>query len=229
MHEKLLHRTAGRLADGHRRRHRARPPETAGTTGPGELVLDPVKVRDFSAGTLGAQDEAALAREVAELLPHGWDLPYKLKQALQELIAHLGGEDELMKWLDTHPGRPRLTARIYALLGLLDQYGGTPEVVEALRRSRERDPYPAGLRELLVPQTDAETLSDLGYRIEAFLTDGKVERAAALALTTADWLRRSLTGAEAEQAGLDDLLTYAREDLDQAAKEAKATGGGGGP
>lgn len=223
MHEKLLHRAGDRLA--HRRRAR---PSSIARAGHGELVLDPAKVRGFTAGTLGEQDEAGLAREVAELLPHGWDLPYKVKEALQEVTAHLGGENELMEWLDTHPGRPRLTARLYALLGLLDQYGDTPEVIGALRDSREQEPYPAGLDEVLVPQTDEETLSDLGYRIEALLADEEAGKAAALALATADWLRRSLAGPAAPQARPDDLadlLTHVREGIDRAAGEAKVSAG----
>ncbi|MEO3764699.1 hypothetical protein [Streptomyces sp. B8F3] len=213
MHEKLLHRAGGRLTH----RHDGRP--SAARARPEELVLDPAKVRGFGAGTLGRQDEAGLALEVAELLPHGWDLPYKLKAALQDVIAHLGGEAELMTWLDTFPGRPRLTARIYVFLGLLDRYGDVPEVVEALRDARTREPYPAGLRKVLVPQTDAETLSDVGYRVEALLTDGKVEQAAALALAIADWLRRSLTGPVA------DLMAHVREDIAQAAGETTAAPG----
>ncbi|MFF0728555.1 hypothetical protein [Streptomyces sp. NPDC004134] len=206
MHEKLLHRAGDRLTH----RHHARPSATA-RTGTEGLVLDPAKIRALRAGTLGPRDEAGLAREVAVLLPHGWDLPYKLKAALQEIIAHLGSEAELMKWLDTHPGRPRLTARIYAFLGVLDQHGGTPEVVRALRESRSREPYPPGLQHVLVPQTDAETLSDLGYRVEALLADGEDEKATALALATADWLRQSLSATpQTGLAGLADTVTRVR-------------------
>ncbi|AUH38919.1 hypothetical protein [Streptomyces sp. CMB-StM0423] len=218
MYEKLLHRAGGRLAP----RHHGRQSATSRTR-PEELVLDPAKVRGFRAGTLGPRDEAALALEVAGLLPHGWDLPNKLKAALQDVIAHLGGEAGLMQWLDEFPGRPRLTARIYVFRGLLDRYGDAPEVVEALREARGQEPYPAGLRDVLVPQTDSETLSDLGYRVEASLTDGEVERAAELALAIADWLRRSLTGPVA------DLMGHARADIAQAAAEAAVPRSPAGP
>ncbi|AKH86389.1 hypothetical protein AA958_33835 [Streptomyces sp. CNQ-509] len=218
MHEKLLRRGGGRLT--HRPDDR---PSAAAPARPVELVLDPAKVRGLGEGTLGAHDEAALAREVAELLPHGWDLPYKLKAALQDVIAHLGSEADLIRWLDTFPGRPRVTARIYVFLGLLDRYGDAPEVVEALREARIRKPYPEGLRDVLVPQTDSETLPDLGYRVEAALTDGKVERAAELALAIAGWLRRSLTGPVAE------LMGHAGEDIAQAAGEAAAPRSPAGP
>ncbi|WP_326794084.1 hypothetical protein OG946_35910 [Streptomyces sp. NBC_01808] len=220
MHDKLLHRAGGRLTH----RHDTHPSSSAAAaTRPEELVLDPAKVRGLGAGTLGPHDEAALALEVAELLPHGWDLPYKLKAALQDVIAHLGSEADLMKWLDAFPGRPRLTARVYAFLGLLDHYGDAPEVVDALRDARTREPYPAGLRDVLVPQTDTETLSDMGYRVEALLADGNVEQATTLALAIADWLRRSLTGPAA------DLMGHARADIAQAAGEAAVPRSPAGP
>ncbi|WBB61766.1 hypothetical protein O7599_04220 [Streptomyces sp. WMMC500] len=221
MHEKLLHRIGGRLTH----LHHTRSPATARSE-PGTLGLDPVKVGRFGAGTLGAEDEAVLAGEVADHLPHGWDLPHKPEEALHEVITHLGGEDALMQWLDRYPGRPRLTARIYVLLGLLDQYSDAPAVLKALRTSRGQEPYPEGLRDFLVPQTDEETLSDLGYRVEQFLAEGQVENAVALALATADWLRASLTGPEAVQTGVGDLaalVTSARDDIEEAAAAATGT------
>ncbi|WP_181791233.1 hypothetical protein [Streptomyces phytophilus] len=78
-------------------------------------------------------------------------------------------------------------------------------MVGALCRFRVRDPFPPGVGEFLVPQADAETLSDLGYRIEVFLADGEVGEvgeAAALALAAAGWLGESLGGPVAGPTGL---------------------------
>lgn len=223
MHEKLLHRAGGRLIH----RHHGEPPARA-RVGPDRFGLDPAKVGGFTAGTLGAQDEARLAQEVAELMPYGWDLPYKPQEALHKVVAHLGGRDELLEWLDGYPGRPQLTARIYVLLGLLDQYGDTPAVVKALRRSRSQEPYPAGLRDFLVPQTNEETLSDLGYQVEDYLSDGQDQKATALALATADWLRHSLSRPDAPRTDPDDLadlVTHVRSDIDEAARrQSRARG-----
>lgn len=223
MHEKLLHRAGSRLVH----RHHDEPPAAA-RTGPDGFGLDQAAVGRFTAGTLGPQDEAGLAQEVAELLPHGWDLPNKPEESLRKIVTHLGGQEQLLEWLDGYQGLPQLTARIYALLGLLDQYGDEPAVVMALRESRGQQPYPAGLRDFLVPQTNEETLSDLGYRVEEFLSEGKDDNATALALATADWLRQSLSlpGAPRTDPGdLAELVGHARTDIDEAAAAANGEPG----
>ncbi|MGN0119837.1 MAG: hypothetical protein ACI39M_20405 [Streptomyces albidoflavus] len=43
-----------------------------------------------------------------------------------------------MTWLDRFPGLPRLTARLYVLMGLLDRYGEESAVIDALRESRAK-------------------------------------------------------------------------------------------
>ncbi|MBY8882427.1 hypothetical protein [Actinacidiphila acidipaludis] len=108
MHEKLLHRLGDLLA--HRRDAGSRG--TSGS-GPDGFRLDQAMVGEFSAGTLGPGEQARLAQEVARLMPHSWDLPNKPEEALHQLVAHLGGQDELIRWLDGYPGLPQVTARIY--------------------------------------------------------------------------------------------------------------------
>ncbi|SEN16323.1 hypothetical protein [Actinacidiphila rubida] len=215
MHEKLLHRTGARLTH----LHHSAPPDGK-RADPEGYRLDQDMVGRFGAGTLDRQEEAGLAQEVAEMLPHSWDLPYKPEEALHQVIDHLGGQDELMRWMDGYPGLPRLTARIYVLLGLLDQCSETPKVVAALRTSRTHEPYPAGLHDYLVPQTNADTLPGLGHHVEELLSDKEEEKATALATATANWVRESLQYAEVPKPQADelaDLMAHAEADIDEAA------------
>ncbi|MBY8882603.1 hypothetical protein K7862_33925, partial [Streptomyces sp. PLK6-54] len=106
------------------------------------------------------------------------------------------------------------------LLALLDSCSEVPAVVEALRISRTREPYPEGLRDVLVPQTNADTLSGLGYRIEVLLSDGRQDEAVATAVAAADWVTRSVTSSDAprtDPADLGELMTHAGADIQEAA------------
>ncbi|MFE1292411.1 hypothetical protein [Streptomyces sp. NPDC058751] len=187
---------------------------------PDGFTLDSAKVSGFTTGTLGAEDEASLADEIARLLPHHWDLPTKSVEALTPVVDHLGGQQQLMAWLDHHPGRPRLIARIYVLLGHLDRYGEDPAVLEAVRHARAQDPFPVGLRGYLVPETNAETLGSLAFRVEELLGDDRVEDAVALALATADWLRGAAENAESPSADvreMGELMGHVHRDISEAA------------
>jgi hypothetical protein len=215
VHDKPLLKSVGELL---RRRHGSSSRnQRVASEG---FALDSSEVSAFVAGTLGPEGEAALAGEVARLLPHHWDLPTKSVEALTPLVDHLGGQPELMTWLDRHPGRPRLTARIYVLLGHLDQYSEDPEVLACVRHARAQDPYPVGLRGYLTPETNDETLGGLAFRIEELLGDGREEDATALALTTADWLRGASRSAETTSAhirGMGELMDHMRQDISEAA------------
>jgi hypothetical protein len=215
VHDKPLLKSVGELL---RRRHgsSSRAPRTA----PEGFALDSAMVGAFVAGTLGPEDEATLAGQVAGLLPHHWDLPTKSAEALTPLVDHLGGQPELMAWLDRHPGRPRLTARIYVLLGHLDQYSEDPEVLACVRHARAQDPYPVGLRGYLTPETNDETLGGLAFRIEELLGDSREQDATELALATADWLRGAARNAETTDDHLretGELMGHLREDIGEAA------------
>ncbi|MET9902854.1 hypothetical protein [Streptomyces sp. NPDC006446] len=215
MHDKPLLKSVGELLRRpHGSSHRTRQ------AGPEGFALDVSKVAGFTSGTLGPEDEAALADEVAQLLPHHWDLPTKSVEALTPLVDHLGGEQELMAWLDRHPGRPRLTARIYVLLGHLDQYSEDPAVLAAVRHARAQDPYPVRLRGYLTPETNDETLGGLAYRIEELLGDNREQDAIALALATADWLRSAAQNAESPNADvreMGELMDHMHQDISEAA------------
>ncbi|MFD1276888.1 hypothetical protein ACFQ51_49195 [Streptomyces kaempferi] len=128
-------------------------------TPPAGFGIDRSLVSGFVAGELSQQDEAELARQMAGLLPFHWSQPNSYASITSQVTDHLGGQRELMTWLDRFPGVPRLVARLYVLMGLLDQYSENAAVVTALRELRERTPYPAGLKGYLVPETDDETLA----------------------------------------------------------------------
>ncbi|OIJ64982.1 hypothetical protein [Streptomyces mangrovisoli] len=212
MHDKPLLKSAGDLL---RRRHgssHARP------SGPDRFGLDSLLVGGFTAGTLTPDDEARLAEEVAAALPHQWDLPTKAIEQLSSVVDHLGGQKELMRWLDDHPGKPRRMARIYVLMGNLDQYSDDAAVVDAVRRAREQTPFPDGLRGYLSPATTDGTLAELASRIEGLLSEGHDDEATALALATTDWLQhaaRDVPDAGAELHEVGDLMGHLHQDISE--------------
>ncbi|WP_432042396.1 hypothetical protein [Streptomyces cadmiisoli] len=218
MHEKPLSKIAAELLHLH-------PPgshPSADRSAPTGFALDPVAVSEFVADRLDAPGEAALADQVARLVPFHWSLPNTIAAELSQVTDHVGGQPELLAWLDRYPGMPRLTARLYVLMGLLDQYSSDDAVVTALREFRQRTPYPEGLRGYLVPETDDETLGSLAYRIEEELGDGRTHESVELALATEQWLRQVAPRAEEldpRLGDMDELLGHTREDIRSAAAE----------
>ncbi|MFI9610121.1 hypothetical protein ACIHCM_00180 [Streptomyces sp. NPDC052023] len=207
----LLHRRHGSP-----RRAHARP-------GPDRFGLDSMLAGGFTAGTLGPEDEARLADEVAQLLPHGADMVTKARETLTTIVDHLGGQRELMAWLDRHPGRPRLIARMYVLMGQLDRYSDEGAVLDALRASRAQDPYPGGLRDYLPPDTTDETLGTVAARIEDLLADGREEEAVRLALATTSWLRHVAESADDPLPvvrEMGELMAHVHEDVGEAARRS---------
>ncbi|MDT4993407.1 MAG: hypothetical protein QOH97_3299 [Actinoplanes sp.] len=142
----------------------------------------------FTSGKLDQSGEAALAGQVAQLLPMHWMLPNSAAAALSKLTKHLGGPAALEAWLDSHPGRPRLVARTYRLIGLLDQLSDRRAVVTALAEMRAEAGDPPGLRGFLMPATTVETLASLAEQIESILADHPAEDA--LRLAPVDLLQR---------------------------------------
>jgi hypothetical protein len=150
--------------------------------------LAPELVDGFIDGSLDPTEDAALANEVARLMPFHTDLPNPVVAALSRLTTRLGGTAGLWAWLDQHPGRPRIVSRLYSFVALLDRIGAEPAVVTALTEFRERTPYPAGLEGHLVPATTEETLASVAQDIELLLAKDRLDEAVALALATADAL-----------------------------------------
>ncbi|WP_260460430.1 hypothetical protein [Streptomyces sp. WAC04114] len=212
-----LTRSVGELLHRRHRASRGAQPES----GPDGYGLDSVRAGQFTAGTLAPQDEARLADEVAELLPHSWDIPTKSREALTTIIDHLGGQRELMAWLDRYPGRPRLIARLYVLMGHLDRYSDDATVVGALRSAREQDPFPAGLRGYLLPQTTDETLGTLASRMEKLLAEQREEDASALALSTTAWLKGVADDANGPGAAvleMGSVMGHLHQDIEESAE-----------
>jgi hypothetical protein len=184
--------------------------------------LDPVLVDAFLGDAQDPRGEALLADQVAHLLPFHAELPNALTSALSRITAHLGGDAGLLEWLDRHPGRPRLTARLYVLISLLDRFSAEPAVVAALRELREETPYPPGLERFMSPDTSDETLAGLGYHVEVQLGDDREEVAVRLALASAELLEKVAPRAAEFDSGtreLGDLAARARKDISAAADE----------
>jgi hypothetical protein len=219
MHDKPLSRITGVL----RRRRSGDAGASGGGAGPDAFGLDEDLVEGFAAGALGPEDEARLAEEVAALLPLRWSLSPRAEERLSQVNDRLGGYRRLLEWLDTHPGPPRLTARLVVLTENLDHFGENAAVVEALRVYRGRSPLPAGLRDVLPPDTGAETLSDIAQRIEELLGERRAQDATRLALTTTDWLgglARSAAPDSPEVEQTSELMSHLHTDITRAAEES---------
>ncbi|MEU9393888.1 hypothetical protein AB0D86_28330 [Streptomyces sp. NPDC048324] len=189
---------------------------------PADYGLDGRQVSGFVAGTLDAEGEAALARQVARLLPFHVTWPNRVAEQMSQIMNHVGGQRELMAWLDRHPGPPRLVARLYVFMGLLDWYSAVPAVVTAMREYRERTPYPPGLETYLVPATDDDTLASIAFKVEKLLGEEQTREAVELALATAAWLQQIAPRArelDPEVGDLDELMGRVRQDVRAAADD----------
>lgn len=142
-----------------------------------DFRLDRELVEEFEEGRLDQEGEAVLADQVARILPFHSVLPNPLAASLTRVSQHLGGQQALLSWLDRHRGAPRLTARLYRVIALLDQLSAQPVIVDALREFREKTPYPRGLAEYMPPDTSHETLSSVSFAIESLLADDRPEEA----------------------------------------------------
>ncbi|NJC69418.1 hypothetical protein HC031_06745 [Planosporangium thailandense] len=178
--------------------------------------MDLKLVDTFTAGRLDADGEARLADQVARILPLHWTAPEEIVRLTQRIIDHLGGERELLAWLERHPGRPRLVARLYVLIGLLDQISDAAALVAGLAKLREKVRYPPGLGGYLLPDTTAETLADLSAKIEELLADDRAADAFGLAVAAVAMLQEIAPGAarsDPEFGALGDVLEQIRHDL----------------
>ncbi|MGW3141559.1 hypothetical protein [Streptomyces sp. NPDC001139] len=189
---------------------------------PAGYGLDGKQVAEFVAGKLDAEGEAALARQVARLLPFHGTWPHRIAEQMSQIMDHVGGQRELMAWLDRHPGLPRLVARLYVFMGLLDQYSAVPAVVTAMREYRERTPYPPGLETYLVPATGDDTLASIAFKVEKLLGEEQPREAVELALATAAWLQQIAPRArelDPEVGDLNELMERVRQDVRAAAAD----------
>ena len=144
--------------------------------------LDPDLVAAFRAGRLDDEELARLADQVSRVLPFRAELPNPLAASLVRVAERVGGDEALLRWLDGFPGRPRLTARLFWVIDVLDRYSAADGVLEALGELRARDPFPHGLEGHLVPDTASYTLASLGEEIQELLAQDRLEDAGNLAL-----------------------------------------------
>jgi hypothetical protein len=189
--------------------------------------LDPALVRNFVAGRLDERGQAVLADQVSHLLAFHAELPNALVAKLARIVRHLGGDTELVAWLERFPGRPRIVARLFALIELLDRFSAEPAVVAALAELRAGTPYPAGMVGYLSPDTNDETLGGLAWHIEALVADDRVPQAVRLALDAAALLAQVLRRAvelDPEVPEVGGLVDRAREAIAEAAAQHQATG-----
>jgi hypothetical protein len=167
--------------------------------------LDPALVDAYIAGTLDAQGEAVLAEQVARVIPFHSTAPNPIQAALSRLIGYLGREPGLWAWLDHDEGRPRAVARLYEVMGLLDQFSDNPAVVSALRELRARIHYPPGLLGYLLPDTNEETLASLAGQIEQILAEDEPDQAMDVAAAALGMLEGIAPVAERTDPDLVDL------------------------
>ena len=182
-------------------------------------TLDRKLVDAFTSGELDRPGEAALAEQVARLLPYHWTLPNSATSALSQLTKHLGGPEALDAWLDSYPGRPRVVVRTYRLIGLLDQLTDRPAIVTALVELRAQAGEPPGMEGYLMPDTSDDTLGSLAEQIELLLAEDSPEDVLRLARSTADVLHRLL----ARALELDPSLSDLGKDLEQIRQDLAAT------
>jgi hypothetical protein len=152
-------------------------------------------------------------------MPFHATLPNPMVFALQDLTRKLGGQQGLLSWLDRFGGPPRQVARLYAVIGLLDQFSAEPAVVAVLRQLRSENPYPAGLADHLTPDTDDATLAGLAFEIEELLGDGQVRAAVEVAKAAVDLLLL-VANRLSDGGNLADAASTARQDLDALALDS---------
>jgi hypothetical protein len=181
-----------------------------------DFALHRATIDAFVEGKLDAEGEADLADRVARILPFHAQLPNPIVAKLKRVLDHLGGKQALLAWLDRHPGRPRVVARLFAFIGVLDQYSAEPAVVSALREFRERTRYPQGLEKYLVPQTDDETLASLSWELESLLAEDRVDEAVRVATAAVAMLEEITPAAQDRDhdvGALGPLLKQIRQEL----------------
>lgn len=187
------------------------------------FYLDPKLVKRFVADKLDEDGQAELADQVAIVVMFHAELPIALAGLITRIVKHLGGETALAQWLDRFPGRPRIVARLLAVIDLVDTFSAEPAVVTALSELRADTPYPPGLSNYLSPDTNNETLAGLSWHIEQLAADDRMEDAVRLARDSATLVERIAPRARELNPNLPDLaelVAKASEAVDEAACEA---------
>lgn len=187
------------------------------------FVLDTKLVKRFVADELDEHGQAELAGQVATIAVFHAELPTALAAQMTRIVHHLGGDAGLVRWLDRFPGRPKIVARLFALIDLLDTFSAEPSVVTALAELRADTRYPPGLAGYLSPDTDDETLAGLAWHVERLASDDRLADAVQLARNSAALVERLAARARELNPDLPDLAdraAEARKAVDDAAHEA---------
>jgi hypothetical protein len=178
--------------------------------------LDRTKVDAFVAGELDRDGEAALAQQVARVLPWHWTLPNPTEAALSQIIRRVGGEPALLTWLARYGGVPRLTAAVYGLIRLLDQLSDQPAVVAVLQDLRRHRDLPGEVEALLPPDTGPDTLGSLSAEIEALLANQRYDDTIRITRAATDTIRKVISRADQTDLGnLDDQLDQIQQTIDR--------------
>ena len=188
------------------------------------FYLDPKLVTRFVADELDEEGQAELADQVAAVAMYHAELPNALAVLMTRFVKHLGGETALVRWLDRFPGRPRLVARLFALVDMLITFSAEPAVVTALSELRVGAPDPPGLSNYLsLDPDDDETLGGLAWHIEQLAADDRMADAVRLAQDPATLVERIAPRARELNPNLPDLAELAArasEAVGEAAGEA---------
>ena len=166
-------------------------------------------------GRLDERGERELTEQVARVLPSHATLPDRAAATLGKIRSHFGGDSGLLDWLEQHPGRPRLVARLFRLIAQLDWLSGRPAVVAAVRELRERAGDPEELTGLLTPDTTSATLAGLATAIERLLDEERVMAAVRVALAAAALVRLAAPQAAEHDATLISL----QQGMDRTARQ----------
>ena len=89
-------------------------------------------------------------------------------------------------------------------------------MVTALRELRAHTPYPQGLADYLVPQTNTETLASLSWQIESLLADDRVDEAVELALAVVTMLQQitpRVVEINPDLGAMSSLVEQVRQDI----------------
>jgi hypothetical protein len=177
-------------------------PEGGPVTG---FSLDRELADALAEGRLDERGERELSEQVARVLPFHATLPDPAVATLGKVRSHFGGDSGLLDWLERHPGRPRLVARLYRLIAQLDGLSGRPAVVAAVRELREQAGDPGELTGFLTPDTTSATLAGLATAIERLLGEERVMAAVRVALAAAALVRLAALQASDHDATLMSL------------------------
>ncbi|WP_432968968.1 hypothetical protein [Dactylosporangium sp. CA-233914] len=180
--------------------------------------LDMWAVHKFVRGRLDDGAQGRLAQQVAYLLGQVEPPCTPVASGVRRVMEHLGGDTELLRWLDRFPGRPQLVTRTLNAVSLLDRVGDQRAVVLALRDLRDAEADAPGLVGHVAPDTDESLLAGISGEVKMLVKDDRLDEAGRLALAGLAMLLEvapRLTGVPGLE-GLNSTAGQAARALDEA-------------